>query len=93
MAAGNGLTVTGVVMMHPVANVYVMVEVPVVAPVIIPDDEPIVAFVLLLAQVPPPPSLKVVVKPRQTWFAPEIAAGNAFTVNGAVLMQPVAVRA
>ena len=92
IAAGNGFTVTTVVMIHPVPNVYVMVAVLVTAttcPVITPVVSPAVATaVLLLLHVPPPGvSNKLEVKPEQTVFVPVIAAGNGFTVTIAVAAQ------
>jgi len=58
-----------------------------------PDDEPTVArAVLLLAHVPPPASLKIVVEPTQTCVTPVTAPGNAFTVITAVDLHPVAVK-
>ena len=67
-----------------------MIVKPVAAPVTIPLAEPTVATtVLLLAHVPPPPSLKVIAAPTQTVAGPEIAEGSGFTVTTVVVVQPV----
>jgi len=59
-------------------------------PVTMPVVEPIVAIVvLLLLQVPPPASLKVVVSPEHTFRVPRIAVGNGSTVTTAVMIHPV----
>ena len=56
----------------------------------VPVPEPIVAIpVLLLLQVPPPPSLNVVVDPRHTVVVPLMADGSAFTVTTVVAVHPV----
>lgn len=59
-----------------------MTEVPGETPVTIPDDEPMVATVVVaLLHVPPGAgSDKVVVKPWHTCKAPVIAPGEEFTV-------------
>ena len=65
-------------------------DVPAVTPVTIPFEEPIVAFALLLIQVPPVALLlSVVVKPAQTASVPVMFAGNGLTVTTAVAIQPV----
>ena len=46
-------------------------------------------FVLLLLQVPPPPSLKVALNPTHIVVIPEIEFGNGFTITVLVLIQPV----
>jgi hypothetical protein len=52
--------------------------------------EPTVAMdVLLLVQVPPPASLKVLVRPTQTLKVPEMAEGAGLTVIAVVARQPV----
>lgn len=88
---GNGLTVTGVVVIHPVPSEKVMVATPAATPVTIPVAEPIVAVpVLPLVHNPPPPaSLSVVVAPIHTWVRPVIAGGSVFTVTTRVTLHPV----
>jgi hypothetical protein len=47
-----------------------------------PEDEPMVAMaVLLLVQVPPPASVRVVVEPIQTVAVPLMAEGSGLTVT------------
>lgn len=90
MAAGNGLTVTTFRVVHPVPSVYVMVEVPKATPVTRPEPETTVATEdVLLVHVPPPASLREVVKPAQTAGVPEIPDGNGLTVSTVVIKQPV----
>ena len=56
-----------------------------------PDEDPIVAtVVLLLVHDPPPASLKVVDNPEHTDVLPEIAAGSGLMVTFAEAIQPVA---
>ena len=91
MGDGNGLTVTTLVAIQPVARVYVIADVPEDNPVTTPVEKPIVAIpVLPLVQVPPPASLKVVVNPAQTAAVPVIDAGNGLTVTTLAAIQPVA---
>lgn len=62
-------------------------------PAVTPVTRPVastVAFALLLAQVPVPPSARVVVAPVHTAAVPVMAAGAAFMVTGAVVLHPVA---
>jgi hypothetical protein len=90
---GNGLTSNDVVVRQPVpASVYVIVGVPAVTPVAIPDPTPIVACdVLLLDHVPPlVPSVNAVVEPTHTFVTPAINAGNGLTVTCAEITQPLA---
>ncbi len=65
---------------------------PFTIPVIVPDEEPIVAFdVLLLTHVPPegvPVNVVVVVLPDIHAVAEPVIAGNAFIVTTVVLLQP-----
>lgn len=62
-----------------------IVEVPAVTPITIPEEDPTVAFELLLVQLPVPvASFSVVVKPAQTFIVPVIVAGSGFTVTAAV---------
>jgi hypothetical protein len=66
-----------------------MLDVPAIFPVAIPDDDPIVAtVVLLLDHVPPALLLTVVVSPAHTEAVPLMAAGIAFTVTVLVAKQP-----
>ena len=85
---GFELTVTVVVAIQPPLSVYVIVEVPAVLPVTMPV-EPTPALPLLLLQVPPPPSVRAVVRPIHTVSVPVMVAGDVFTVTTTVLMQPV----
>jgi hypothetical protein len=67
----------------------VMTAVPTEMPVTMPDDEPIVAFVLLLLQVPPVEGLlSVVVCPRQTDEVPLIVPGIGYTVALTIARHP-----
>jgi hypothetical protein len=87
---GNGFTVTTAVVKQPVGNVYVITAVPVVMPVTMPEAEPTVAMPAEAGlQVPPPPSVSVVVPPVQMLNAPLMAAGNGCTVTVVVVKQPV----
>ena len=87
---GLGLMVTGVVTIQPAADVYVMVAVPAIEPVTIPEVDPIPALVLLLLHVPPAGvEFKEVVKPTHTFVVPVIAVGLAFMVTMTTLRQPV----
>src|ERR1035437_9634616 len=80
--AGNGLTVSTVVALHPVPRVYFIVDVPAATPVTTPAPETVTFVVLLLLHTPPAvASLKVVVEPLQTLVAPAIAAGKGFIVT------------
>ena len=68
-----------------------MVDVPDDTAVTIPVEELMIATpVLPLVHVPPPASLKVVVKPAQTVAVPVMADGNGFTVTTIVAIQLVA---
>lgn len=94
MARGNGLTVTPIVVAHPVARRYVMVVLPVVTGLTIPENTLILAILVDdEPQVPPPELLKVMVLPRQTMLGPLIAFGLAKIDTGAVTWQPVPLRA
>lgn len=67
-----------------------MVDVPAIRPVTIPEVALTTELLLLGVQVPPDGELKrVVVPPSQTVGVPVIAAGLAFTVIIADLLQPV----
>ena len=59
-----------------------IVAVPAATPVTVPDNEPIVAFALLLVHKPPPtPSDKPVVVPAHTIGEPDIGPGERLTVT------------
>ena len=66
-----------------------MVVVPADTPVTTPVPETVATMVVLLFQVPPPPSLNVVVKPTHTDIVPDIADGSGFTVTIAEALHPV----
>ena len=85
-----GLTVTTAIDEQPVPSVYVILDVPATAPAITPTlASAIVAFPLLLLQVPPlVASDNVVVEPTHTLWVPVIAV-IGLTVTTAVDEQPV----
>ena len=92
IGAGEGLTVSVVVALQPVASAYVIVVVPPTPPtvVIVPVAEPMVATpVLLLLHVPPPPvaSVNVTLPPKHNVVAPEIATGDGLTVTTTLVVQ------
>jgi hypothetical protein len=89
----NAFTVSTTEVKQPPGSVYVIVGVPGAMPPSRPDADPMVpCAVLLLVQVPPEvASESIVVWPTQTDGAPVIAAGEALTVNEAVLMHPAVV--
>ena len=90
MAAGDVFTVTAVVILHPVDNIYVIVAVPADIPLTMPVVRATAATdVLLLVQVPPPASLSAVVVPEQSFVTPEINPGVGSTVMVFVVIQPV----
>ena len=63
---------------------------PVFNPAVTPVPKPIVATdVVLLVQVPPPPSERAEVDPLQMLRDPVIAAGAGFTVTIAIELHPV----
>lgn len=81
-----GLTVKASVVKQPAGSVNVMVAVPAVIPVTIPERDPMEATPgLLLDHVPGPESDKIVVAPTHTAEAPEISAGEGLTVTGNVV--------
>ena len=92
IAAGSGLTVTGVVTKQPVGNVKVIVTVPADTPFTTPVEEPMVAraVLLLLHMLVPDASASVVVFPTQTLVVPVIAKGSGLTVTFTEVVQPVA---
>jgi hypothetical protein len=81
MGYGTGYTVTVVTALHPVGMTYVIMEVPVLTPVTIPVDEPIVAITVFpLTHVPPGMLLlSVAVIPTQVSGVPLIEGGEGFT--------------
>ena len=94
MAPGRGFIVILFVALQP-PTVYEIVAVPAVTPVTMPEEEPTVALVLLLLQVPPAvASVSVIVAPSQTEELPEIDGGVGFTVTVTVVVfvQPILVR-
>jgi hypothetical protein len=88
MAAGVGLTVTTVVAAHPDVNVNEIVAKPGAIPETDPVEPTVATPVLLLLQVPVPPSTNEVMNPWQTDATPVIAAGIVFTVTTVVIAQP-----
>jgi hypothetical protein len=90
IADGAVLIVTTLVIIQPVASVYVISEVPADIPVTTPVEEPTVATVgLLLLHVPPDVVfVRLVVAPTQATTVPPIAAGNGLTVSVAVRLHP-----
>lgn len=94
IAAGSGLTVTGVVAKQPVPKVYEIIGVPVANPATIPVPAPTDPSAgLLLLHVPPVvPSLNVVVEPTHTFVVPVITAGLGLTVIGKMTLQLPAAR-
>ena len=70
--------------------VYEIVTVPTVTPVTMPVDPTDAIPEALVLHVPPEvASVSEMVEPAHTEEAPDIAAGNAFTVTVVVAMQPV----
>ena len=67
-----------------------IVVVPAMRPETMPELVPTVATdILLLIHVPPPASLRAVVRPAHTLVVPVIADGKGFTVISEVIIQPV----
>lgn len=94
VAVGLALTVTEIVLEHPVAvSVYVKVDEPAETPVITPALVMVATPVLLLTQVPPVAGFTCVVPPIHTLSGPGYdKVGGGFTVNVLVVdEQPVAV--
>ena len=89
IAAGKGFTVTIVVALQlaPIENVIIVV--PAAMPLTIPVDPMVAMVIALLLQLPPPPSLRAVVSPVQTWVVPAIVPGVEFTVIVLVVVHPV----
>jgi len=90
-AVDGSTTVTVFVLLQPTEpTVYVMVVVPSETPVTTPVEEPIVATDgVLLAHVPVPPAVNVIVPTLHTTSGPVIGLGRLLTVNTAVVKQPV----
>ena len=88
---GAAFTVTPAVTEQPVGMVYVTVVEPAPAPNKLPEDEPMVATVVLpLSHVPPvSASVRVEDKPWHILVVPIIAVGVGLTVTIAVILQPV----
>lgn len=89
-AVGAVVIVTTVVAVHPVPIAYVITAVPGVSPVTTPEGS-MLAFELLLAQVPPvAASVKVLVPPVHMIVVPEIGAEEDVTmiVTAARFAQP-----
>ena len=64
--------------------------VPADTPVTVPVPETVAVAGIPLPQIPPVvPSVNVVEDKAQTWVAPEIADGTAFTVTTADTLQPL----
>ena len=80
-AAGNGLTVTVLVIVavpHALKTEYLMVSTPAATPATTPSET--VAFPLLLVQIPPAAgSVNLIVEPIQTLEGPDIIPGYGFT--------------
>ena len=91
MAAGKGFTVNTVALIQPVAvSLYVMLEVPAMAPYTIPVPAPITALPLSLLQVPRAVlSLRLVLNVKHICVAPVMMDGKGFTVTTVVMIQPV----
>ena len=92
MPGGAAITVIAFVTVQPVPSEYVIVvEVPAVIPVTIPDSEPIVAAAVLpLVQTPPPTlSVNVAVPPAHTVEGPVMVTGELLTVTVIFVAQPV----
>ena len=91
MDAGKELTVTAVVVTHPVVNAYVTVVVPAVMPFTIPVPDPIEATAVLLLLHSPNgvASVRFVVEDTHTLVVPDIPDGNGLTVYKAVAIHPV----
>ena len=87
---GVMLTVNGIAIPQPAADVYEMFRVPLAIPATTPVVFTVPSAVLLLLQVPPVvASVSVVVDPAHTLLVPAIAAGVALTVTGVLIKQPV----
>ena len=92
IAAGDALTVIGVIALHPPLMVYVILAVPAETPVTtpVPDITVAIAVLPLLHAPPDVVLLNVVVKPVQTVAIP-VFVGNDETVTTVELAQPIPV--
>ena len=83
-------TLTGIVTVQPVFNVYVIVAMLAVPPVTIPEASTVATSELLVLHVPlGVGSESVIEDPEQTVFPPAIAAGRGFTVTIVATVQLV----
>ena len=91
ITAGDGVTVTTIVLLQPLPREVVMVVVPADMPVTTPvTGSTVPTAVLLLLQLPPgDEELSVVVRVTHTLAVPVIVPGPALTVTTAVAKQPV----
>ena len=86
---GAGFTVTCAIAVQPNPVVYVIVAVPPMTPVTIPEETPTVAIEVLPLDHVPEPSVSAVVAPAQTASAPVIGAGAGLIDTVTVREQPV----
>jgi hypothetical protein len=89
---GSALTVTVAVLVHPLASLYVIIELPATTPLTKPVDDTVATEVFedvhgVVASAVPDP-LNCVVNPWQTFSVPVIV-GSAFTVTGVVIWHPL----
>jgi hypothetical protein len=88
MLAGLPITLTVVVVKHPVENAEVIMLVPAEAPNTVPPEFMVATDVLLLLQVLPALLVSVEVLPAHKVVEPVMGAGVALTVTIAVTRQP-----
>jgi hypothetical protein len=90
IAAGCGFTVSAVVAIQPVGNVYVANTAPALMPETVPSVATVPTSGLFTDQVPPAVAeLSVTLVPAQNaTLPPEIAAGSGCTVTSVVRVQP-----
>jgi hypothetical protein len=87
---GNVFTVTTVVFLHPVGNVYVTIDCPTATLVTMPVVSPTDTLPLDASHVPPASALpNVKEEPRHRPPPPVMIAGSGFTVASAVRKQPL----
>ena len=91
ITAGEALTVTVAAAEQPVFCVKYIFVTDAATPYTAPVEPTVAPPILLLVHVPLPELDSTVVEPVQTFNAPVIGDGNAFTVNCAVLVQPAPV--
>ena len=82
------MTVTVTVVEQPTPAAYIIELVPAETLVTMPVAPTVATTVLLLVHVPPEPSLRAVVPPRQTWVTPLMTGGPVLTVSVVVAKQP-----